>query len=122
VEEQKRELEEANIALKVRLKQRENDKAELELKVLANIKTLVLPYVEKLKLAPLLSRDKTTIEIIDAHLMQCLDNINILLPPRNCRWPPWSKAAPAARKSPKSCPYRKPRFTFTAKTCAANPR
>ena len=89
VEEQKRELEEANIALKVLLRQRENDKAELEQKVLANIKNLVLPYVEKLKRAPLRARDKTNVEIIDAHLtditsplMQRLANIHILLTPQ----------------------------------------
>ncbi len=89
LEEQKRELEEANIALKVLLKQRENDKAELERKVLANIKNLVLPYVEKIKRAPLRARDKTTVDIIDAHLndiisplMQRLANINILLTPQ----------------------------------------
>ena len=89
MEEQKRELEEANIALKVLLKQRENDKAELERKVLGNIKTLVLPYVEKLKRAPLRVRDKTTVDIIEAHLndiisplMQRLANINILLTPQ----------------------------------------
>jgi DNA-binding CsgD family transcriptional regulator len=89
VEEQKRELEEANIALKVLLKQRENDKAELEQKVLANIKNLVLPYVEKLKRAPLRVKDKTSVEIVETHLkdiisplMQRLANINILLTPQ----------------------------------------
>jgi DNA-binding CsgD family transcriptional regulator len=89
LEDQKRELEEANIALKVLLKQRENDKADLEQKVLANIKNLVLPYVEKLKRAPLRPKDKTTADIIDAHLndiisplMQRLANINILLTPQ----------------------------------------
>ena len=89
VEGQKRELEEANIALKVLLKQRENDKAELERKVLANIKNLVLPYVEKLKRAPLRAKDKTTLDIIDTRLkdiisplVQRLGNINILLTPQ----------------------------------------
>jgi DNA-binding CsgD family transcriptional regulator len=89
VEDQKQELEEANIALKVLLKQRENDKADLERKVLANIRNLVLPYVEKLKRAPLRPKDKTTVDIIDAHLndiisplMQSLANINILLTPQ----------------------------------------
>jgi PAS domain S-box-containing protein len=89
LEDQKRELEEANIALKVLLRQRENDKEEMEQKVLANIKNLVLPYVEKLKRAPLRARDKTTLDIIDTHLMdivsplmQRLANINILLTPQ----------------------------------------
>ena len=42
-------LEEANIALRVILKAREDDKNELETKVLANMKKLVLPYLEKLE-------------------------------------------------------------------------
>lgn len=44
-----RTLEEANIALRVILKAREEDKGELEGKVLANMKKLVLPYLEKLE-------------------------------------------------------------------------
>jgi SAM-dependent methyltransferase len=47
--EQKQSLEETNIAMKVLLKQREEDKLDLEKKVLSNVKDLVLPYVEKLK-------------------------------------------------------------------------
>jgi len=42
-------LNESNTALKVLLGQREKDKTELEEKVLLNIKTSVLPYIEKLK-------------------------------------------------------------------------
>ena len=61
IEEQKQSLEEANIALKVLLKQRENDKAELEQKVLGNIKNLIFPYLEKLKRAPLKTKHKTTV-------------------------------------------------------------
>jgi len=44
-----RTLEEANIALRVILKAREEDKDELESRVLANMKKLVLPYLEKLE-------------------------------------------------------------------------
>ncbi|HYA14085.1 MAG TPA: PAS domain S-box protein [Syntrophales bacterium] len=42
-------LEDTNTALKVLLKQREEDKADLEQIVLANIKELVIPYIEILK-------------------------------------------------------------------------
>ena len=42
-------LEEANTALKVLLKRRDEDKRELEEKVLFNIRELVVPYLEKLK-------------------------------------------------------------------------
>lgn len=66
--EQKQSLEEANIALKVLLKQREEDKTELEKKVLNNVKDLVLPYVEKLKHARLKPKEKTLVEIIETHL------------------------------------------------------
>jgi PAS domain S-box-containing protein len=44
-----KELEEGNTALKVLLKQRENDKRVLEEDILSNIKHLVFPYIEKLK-------------------------------------------------------------------------
>jgi DNA-binding CsgD family transcriptional regulator len=87
--DQKQGLEEANVALKVLLKQREEDKRDLEKRFLTNVKGLVLPYVEKLKSATLKAKDKTLVEIIDAHLqdiitplMQNLTNANILLTPQ----------------------------------------
>ncbi len=43
------ELEEMNAALKVLLRQREQDRIELEEKVHLNITRLVLPYIEKIK-------------------------------------------------------------------------
>lgn len=87
--EQKQSLEEANIALKVLLKQREADKLELEKKVLANIKDLVMPYVEKLKNARLKPKDRTLVEIIETHLndiisplLQHFANLKIFLTPQ----------------------------------------
>lgn len=89
VEEQKQQLEEANIALKVLLKQREEDKLDLEKNVLTNIKELVFPYLEKLKIAPLRPRDKTVLEVMETHLneiisplLQKVANINIVLTPQ----------------------------------------
>jgi len=82
-------LEEANIALKVILTQREKDKAELERKVLSNVKEMVLPYVARLMNAPLKPKDKTLVEIIETHLndiispiLQRLSNADILLTPQ----------------------------------------
>ena len=87
--EQKQSLEEANIALKVLLKQREEDKLELEKKVLNNVKDLVLPYVEKLKNPRLKPRDRTLVDIIDTHLqdiisplLQRFANAKMLLTPQ----------------------------------------
>ena len=87
--EQKQSLEEANIAMKVLLKQREEDKLELEKKVLNNVKDLVLPYVDKLKNSRLKAKDRTLVEIVDTHLqdiisplLQRFSNAKILLTPQ----------------------------------------
>ncbi len=90
--EQKQSLEEANIALKVLLKQRENDKQDLEKNVLTNVKELVLPYVDKLKQVPLKPRNKTLVEIIENHLkdiisplLQKFSNAQIILTPQEIK-------------------------------------
>ena len=49
LEARTRELEEVNSALTVLLKRRDEDKTEVEEKVLFNVKELVVPYAEKLK-------------------------------------------------------------------------
>jgi DNA-binding CsgD family transcriptional regulator len=61
-------LEEANTALKVLLKHREDDKKEMEEKFLSNIKELVLPYVDKLKKSRLDSNQGAYLEIIEANM------------------------------------------------------
>lgn len=89
LEEQKKNLEEANIALKVLLKQRENDKLELEQNVLLNIKNLVFPYLEKLKIAPIRPKDKTIVDVIESRLNDIISpllqrsvSVNIILTPQ----------------------------------------
>jgi len=49
LEKGRRELEEMNSALKVLLKQREDDKVNMEMNIISNIKTSVLPYFDKLE-------------------------------------------------------------------------
>jgi PAS domain S-box-containing protein len=61
-------LEEANTALKVLLKQREEDKVELEEKVLLNVRELVLPYLEKLKMKKLGEKERAYIGIMESNL------------------------------------------------------
>ena len=82
-------LEEANTALKVLLKQREEDKAELEGKVLKNINELISPYVAKLKNKNLKASEKALIDLIDSNLkdivsplLQRLVNAKIILTPQ----------------------------------------
>ena len=89
LEAQKLSLEEANIALKVLLKQREADKLELEQNVLQNVKQMIFPYLDKLKTAGLKQREKTYVEILEDHLneiispfLQRLSGANIFLTPQ----------------------------------------
>jgi PAS domain S-box-containing protein len=62
------ELEEVNTALKVLLKQRDEDKKELEEKVIANVKTLVFPYIEKLNNSRLNNQQAVYLDIIKSNL------------------------------------------------------
>ncbi|MBI5895328.1 MAG: PAS domain-containing protein [Desulfobacterales bacterium] len=61
-------LTEANMALKVLLKQREADKVELEEKVLLNIKRLIIPYMGKLKRNPSDAKQSAYIDILESNL------------------------------------------------------
>ncbi len=62
-------LEEINTALKVLLKQRADDKSELEEKVISNVKELVLPYIEKMKRRePENGQLKAYLEVLEANL------------------------------------------------------
>jgi len=61
-------LEDVNTALKVLLKQREEDKRELEEKILANVKEILLPYVEKLKRTKLDEHQLANLKVIETNL------------------------------------------------------
>jgi len=61
-------LQEANTALKVLLKQREEDKIELEEKVVLNVRELVSPYLEKLKKKRLDDKQRAYVGILESNL------------------------------------------------------
>ena len=61
-------LSEANMALKVLLKQREADKLELEEKVLLNVKRLITPYMGKLKRIQSDAKQSAYIDILESNL------------------------------------------------------
>ncbi|KAB2887458.1 MAG: helix-turn-helix transcriptional regulator [Desulfobulbaceae bacterium] len=63
-------LEETNIALKVLLRQREEDRRHIEATVLANVERLVLPYVERLLQVNLSEKQRTLAEIIDNNIRE----------------------------------------------------
>jgi PAS domain S-box-containing protein len=61
-------LAEVNAALRVLLKQREQDRNELEDKILYNVKKLVLPYLERLKERRLDDEQRTYLNILETNL------------------------------------------------------
>jgi len=65
---QSQHLEEVNTALKVLLKQRENDKKALEEVVVSNVKELIYPYIERLKQYRSREKQKILLDILEANL------------------------------------------------------
>jgi DNA-binding CsgD family transcriptional regulator len=61
-------LEEMNTALRVLLESRDEDKIELEEKVLANVRNLVVPYVEKVKKQLKDERIKAYLNVLETNL------------------------------------------------------
>lgn len=61
-------LEEVNTALRVLLKKREEDKTQLEEKVLCNMKGLVFPYLEKLKKTSLDAIQASCVAVVESNL------------------------------------------------------
>ena len=87
--QQKKMLEESNVALRVLLEHREKDRLSLEENVLANVRKLVVPYVEELISRKLDDRSKNLVEIIQQRLeeivspfMNRLTSLNRMLTPK----------------------------------------
>ena len=72
LKQQSLNLQETNTALKILLKQRGQDKEDLEDKVLANAKELILPYLEKLQNTCLDKRQATYIEILNSNINEII--------------------------------------------------
>ncbi len=65
---QSQHLEEVNTALRVLLKQRGEDRDELQKKVLQNVKELVFPYLEQIKRIHVGTRLQTLVRIMESNL------------------------------------------------------
>jgi PAS domain S-box-containing protein len=74
LEEKSSRLQDTNTALRVLLDQRDEDKREMEGRFRANIKSLVLPYLETLLNSSLPSRQRSVVEAMEA-------NVHIILSP-----------------------------------------
>ncbi len=86
---ERKRLEETNIALRVLLRQRDEDKTRIEETIYINVDRLVLPYLEQLLQGRLSDRQRTLAEVIDANLrdiispfLQNLSALNMLLTPQ----------------------------------------
>jgi DNA-binding CsgD family transcriptional regulator len=90
--DQATKLEESNIALKVLLDHRQKDRVQLEDNMLANIRTLILPYVHQLMNSPLPKRERTILEILEERLNEIaspflnrLGSLNTILTPQEIK-------------------------------------
>ncbi len=63
-------LEEANAALRALLRQREEDRIELERTIIDNVRALILPYVDKLKNSRPSEHQRLYIELLESHLKE----------------------------------------------------
>jgi PAS domain S-box-containing protein len=63
-----RYLEDANTALKVLLKHREDDKDELQENIVSNVKELIMPYVEKLRMGRSGPQQHAYLDVIENNL------------------------------------------------------
>ncbi len=61
-------LKEANTALKVLLRRRDEDKIEFEERILFNVKELIEPYLEKIKRTRLNDNQNALLEILESNL------------------------------------------------------
>lgn len=78
------ELQEANTAMKVLLKQSEIDKLEIERSVVENIRGAIQPHLNKLKSAGLKEHQKALVDILeedlDGIILPFMKNLNIRYP------------------------------------------
>jgi PAS domain S-box-containing protein len=72
LKEQSKALKETNIALKVLLKQRDDDKKNLENKVLRNLQELVSPNLEKLKNTSLTTAQQSYIDTLEFNIQEII--------------------------------------------------
>jgi PAS domain S-box-containing protein len=82
VKERTQELEEVNTALRVLLRNREQEKRELEEKVLSNVKTLISPFIERMRSRLSDRSQETLLDIIDSNLQEVVSPLSVNLSAR----------------------------------------
>lgn len=69
-------LEEVNTALKVLLRKRDEDRLELEEKVLFNVRDLIKPYIKKLRKGQLDEKQKAYLDIIESNMNEIVSPLS----------------------------------------------
>lgn len=89
LEQKNQSLEEANIALKVLIRQWEADKAEMEKRFLTHVRTFVLPHLHKIRAGNPGKRNLALLSVVEDQLnalihplMKQLSNASVLLTPQ----------------------------------------
>ncbi len=88
VKERTVNLEETNTALKVLLKKRDEDKNELEERMLINVRELVMPYLDKLKGSQPNERQTVLLEIMESNLNDVVSPFVRKLSPKHLKLTP----------------------------------
>jgi DNA-binding CsgD family transcriptional regulator len=69
-------LSELNTALEVLLKKREADRVEVEEKILINARSLILPYLDKLKSSRMDARQRVYLELMESNINEILSPLS----------------------------------------------
>ncbi len=69
-------LSEVNTALEVLLRKREADRMELEEKIVTNAKSLILPYLEKLRASRLDDRQRVYLNLVESNLNEIISPLS----------------------------------------------
>ena len=72
LENKTEQLQELNSALEILLKKRDEDRIDLEEKMVSNVRELVFPYLEKLNNGKLADKEKAFVNIIESNLKDIL--------------------------------------------------
>ena len=81
-------LKEVNTALKVLIKKRDAEKAEIEEKILFNVKEMILPYIKKLKESNLDEKQATFAGILESNVKDILSPFSPKLTSRHFKLTP----------------------------------
>lgn len=76
LKERTENLSEVNTALEVLLQKREADRLEVEEKMLANAKSLILPYLEKLKASRMNERQRVYLDLVETNLNEIISPLS----------------------------------------------